>query len=536
VRTDHGGQPTIPKGAPGRFGRHGGGRVKLTRASGWLRDAVSLSNDRRRSGQQAFSASPFSRLALTHALSLAGDALVTLALAGSLFFNISPHAARSRVALSLVLTMAPFAVVAPLLGPIIDRAKGGRRMMVLVAAGGRAVACLFMARYVHGLLLFPAAFVTLVCSKAYVVAKAALVPAAVERPEDLIEANSKLAVGGALVGFLAAIPGVAILKLLSAATLLRIDSLVFIACGISALRIRPARPAPLRAGADPSGASVASGSLGPPGAAGAAGVTAAAEPLPPGVVQLAAVAVGSLRFSVGFLTFLVAFAFRRGHAAAWWYGVVLAASVGGNLVGAVIAPRLRGRVKEENILAGSVGAVALVGLVVMQLSAWHRYPAAALLAAMVGISAGSAKLAFDSLVQREVPTASQGRAFARFEAVFQLVWVLGGLVPVLISMSLGVGFVISTLVTAAAVAAYEVGWWLGRRGRLPSWWPGVARRGGWRGPGGARRARPAAASDALGGAVGGTDTYPTDGWGEFPPPRAVPPPLSGQPPSSGWGE
>src|ERR1700730_2757722 len=48
-------------------------------------------------------ASPFSRLALAHVISGSGDALVTLALAGSLFFNISPTAARGRVALSLVL-------------------------------------------------------------------------------------------------------------------------------------------------------------------------------------------------------------------------------------------------------------------------------------------------------------------------------------------------------------------------------------------------------------------------------------------------
>ena len=36
--------------------------------------------------------------------------------------------------------MAPFAVVAPFLGPIIDRTRGGRRMMVLVSAVGRALA------------------------------------------------------------------------------------------------------------------------------------------------------------------------------------------------------------------------------------------------------------------------------------------------------------------------------------------------------------------------------------------------------------
>src|SRR5690348_1374508 len=70
--------------------------------------------------------STFARLSRTHALAMAGDTLITLALAGSLFFSISPTAARGRVALSLVLTMAPFAVVAPLLGPAIDRSSRGR--------------------------------------------------------------------------------------------------------------------------------------------------------------------------------------------------------------------------------------------------------------------------------------------------------------------------------------------------------------------------------------------------------------------------
>ncbi len=207
-----------------------------------LSNAVQLSSDRDRHGQDAFIASPFSRLALTHVLSVAGDALVTLALAGSLFFNISLTSARGRVALSLVLTMAPFAVVAPFLGPIIDRSRGGRKTMVLVSAVGRAVACLLMARAVHSLWLFPAAFLTLVFSKGYTVAKAALVPSSVERPEDLVEANSKLAVSGAIVGFLAAIPGVAILKLLNAAWVLRIDALVFVVCAATAVRLQVVNP------------------------------------------------------------------------------------------------------------------------------------------------------------------------------------------------------------------------------------------------------------------------------------------------------
>ena len=51
-----------------------------------------------------------------HAVSTLGDALVAVALAGTLFFAVPVAAARPRVALYLLLTVAPFAVVAPLLG------------------------------------------------------------------------------------------------------------------------------------------------------------------------------------------------------------------------------------------------------------------------------------------------------------------------------------------------------------------------------------------------------------------------------------
>jgi len=119
---------------------------------------------------------PFGRLALTHVLMTAGDTMFAVSLAGSLFFSISPTAAKDKVLLYLVLTMAPFAVVAPLLGPLIDRSRGARRAMVVVSAVGRAALCPFLARDIHSLLLFPEAFVMLVLSKVYLVTKGALVP------------------------------------------------------------------------------------------------------------------------------------------------------------------------------------------------------------------------------------------------------------------------------------------------------------------------------------------------------------------------
>ena len=92
----------------------------------------------RRSGTRGnrvgFDAStPFGRLAMTHVLSTGGDALVALVLAGSLFFSLDPAGARWRIALYLLFTMAPFALIGPLIGPLMDRMPGGRRLLLVAA-------------------------------------------------------------------------------------------------------------------------------------------------------------------------------------------------------------------------------------------------------------------------------------------------------------------------------------------------------------------------------------------------------------------
>ena len=71
--------------------------------------------------------SKFRRLAITHALMMGGDAAMVIALADSLFFDIDLTAARARVMLFLAIGFAPFLFVSPLIGPLIDRAAGGRR-------------------------------------------------------------------------------------------------------------------------------------------------------------------------------------------------------------------------------------------------------------------------------------------------------------------------------------------------------------------------------------------------------------------------
>ena len=74
--------------------------------------------------------SGLSRLIELHAFNAAGDAAVAISLAGTLFFQVPTGEARGQVALFLGLTMLPFAIVAPLIGPFLDRFSHGRRWAI----------------------------------------------------------------------------------------------------------------------------------------------------------------------------------------------------------------------------------------------------------------------------------------------------------------------------------------------------------------------------------------------------------------------
>jgi uncharacterized membrane protein len=423
--------------------------ARTTPDAGWQ----PLRKPPRKGGPVGFRASPFSRLAVVHALAVAGDTLVTMALAGSLFFSISPQAARGRVALYLLLTIAPFAVVAPLLSPVVDRTRGGRRALIIGAAASRAVVCLSMASHLDGLMLFPEAFAVLVLSKTHMVTKSALVPNTVTGEGELVGANSRLAVLSVLAGFVAALPGVVVLKIgyLGAPWVVRLAAVTFAATAIAGFRLT--RPAP---GAD---------RLVPPDVAEAELHVAS--------VRLAASAMGVLRAVVGFLTFLVAFAFRHEGAPAWWFGVVLAASMAGSFVGAAVAPNLRRRVAEERILQGALALVVAAGVVAVWVGG---RPAAALLAAAVGVAAGAGKLAFDSIVQRDAPDAVRGRTFARFETRFQLAWVVGAALPVAVRIPSDIGMGLLALTSAVALSSYLAAL-RALHHRHPELPPGPARRG-----------------------------------------------------------
>jgi hypothetical protein len=350
-----------------------------------------------------YDTTPFGRLAMANGASVVGDACLTVALAGSIFFSLSPGAARPKVLLYLVLTVAPFAVVAPVIGPALDRTRGGRRLLVFFSCAGRSVICYFMARHLHGLLLFPLAFGALVLSKGQAVAKSSLVPTTVTNDQELVEANSRLALIAVVASMAGGLPAAGVLKLFGAEWALYLAVVVFAFAAVLALRIDKARSvAPAERSVDKAELNIPS-------------------------ITLAATAMAVLRGAVGFLTFFAAFSLKRSHEGALWFGVVLIASAAGGLLGVVVAPLLRRRVREETILAGSLLVPAIVALFAAR--SGNRLMLA-VAAAALAFGAGAGKLAFDSLVQRDGPDEMRGRAFARFETRFQLVWVIGALIPV----------------------------------------------------------------------------------------------------------
>jgi hypothetical protein len=451
--------------------------------------------------------SPFGRLALTHVLMTAGDTLFAVSLAGSLFFSISPTAAKDKVLLYLLLTMGPFAIVAPALGPLIDRSRGARRAMVVTSALGRAVLCPFVARDIHSLLLFPEAFVMLVLSKVYLVTKGALVPematlemidlaadpgvvapSRVDGPDpsdptppygtpplvhvddpvtgedvvepDLATLNARLGLLASLSGFLFALPAIAILKLAGAPAVLWSCAAVFVAAVVAGMRLpvrqmaraaREARPGRgARSRADP-GVTVEQAPVADDWQTDEQRDLAAFRPIAGTQVILALTPMSVLKGLLGFLTFLFAFGLRREGAATWWFGLLIGALTLGAVIGVLLVGRIRRVLSEQQMLAASLWLVAGVGLL-----GWlfPQRALQALVATAVGAAGAMAKPSFDALVQRHVRESDQGRAFARFETRLQLTWVVGSLVGVVLSLSIPAGNLVLAAVAMAGALSY----------------------------------------------------------------------------------
>jgi hypothetical protein len=205
-------------------------------------------------GAQGAGRTGLATLIETTAVSGAADAFVTVALAGTIFFSTSVDQARGKVVLFLIVTMAPFAVLAPFIGPALDRIQQGRRFVFAGTMLARALLCYAMsANVASSVTLLPAAFGILVLQKAGGVVKASVTPRLLPADLTLVRANARsglisLAASTAAAGLAAGVQFTG-----GAAWTLRVGTLVYLAAMVLALRLPEQIDVPVVPAAAPNG-------------------------------------------------------------------------------------------------------------------------------------------------------------------------------------------------------------------------------------------------------------------------------------------
>ena len=366
------------------------------------------------------------RFAWAQVLSGAADALVAVSLAGSLFFSLSPEASRQQILLYLLINLAPYALLAPLVGPAIDRLRHGPRNIAVFLFALRAVCAAGLALTLLDLGFYFFALALLIAAKATGVTRQALVPGLVDDSTQLVAANSRLARLNLIAGTVGGAIGAALLAITTPAVAASVAAAMFLGAAVAALRI-PDPPA-VRPEAPPS---------------------VVYEELHQPTIVATSWAFTVIRAAVGFFVFGLAFALRRESEPAWMYGATVAVYGVGAFAGNAIAPVMRRRYGEDRLTAAALIVLAIVAA----FGALGTSRLVVFVVAFVLGGAGSvARQGFDALVQTAAPAATHGRTFARFETRFQVAWVIGAVA----ATAIGVPIQISLAVVAVGLVPAAV--------------------------------------------------------------------------------
>lgn len=397
--------------------------------------------------------SGLSRLIELHAFNAAGDTALAVSLAGTLFFQVPTDQARGQIMLFLGVTMLPFAIVAPLIGPFLDKFRRGRRWAIGATMALRAFACWALAGAVttESPWMFPTALACLVASKAYGVTRASAVPRLIPAGLTLVRANSRISLAG-IAGATLSAPIATAASLAGSQWSLRYAALVYIGGTILAILL------PTRVDSSQGEVQAEMGSH---------PVDSARPRLRRvGIAPLVVTALrcnAGLRMLSGFLTMFMAFLLREEPISGWedrrtlLLALVIGSAGLGSTMGTFVGALLRERKPESIVLvtlavdaAAAVYAALFFGLV----------PAMAL-GLVAGMSQSLGKLSLDALIQQEVPELVRTSVFARSETLLQLSWVAGGLLGVLMPLIARLGL----FTVAAVLVAWLV---VVLRGRAPA--------------------------------------------------------------------
>ena len=380
---------------------------------------------RRASEAEGAGESGLSRLIQMHVFNTAGDAAVAISLAGSLFFQVPSGEARDQVALFLGLTMLPFAIVAPLIGPFLDRFAHGRRWAIGATMAIRAFLCWVLASSVEQRL---GAGLRRRARRARLVqgvrrhagrrrtppAPPRLHAGQGQRPGVAVRHRRRRRVGAASPRW----P-----RWPARSGRCATPTVLFVVATVCAIRL----PAEVDS-------SEGEGELSWRGQEGSTSRRGRRRTRIPGPVAFALRANCGPWFLSGFLLMFVAFLLRdpdvrpdSAFGAGVMIGIVVGAAGLGRVLGTLAASllqritpgpgrgagpgRRRGRRPASPRCFYSVWTLALLGLV-------------------AGLAQALAKFSLDATIQRDIPPRVQASAFGRSDTTCQLAWVLGGFVGI----------------------------------------------------------------------------------------------------------
>jgi MFS family permease len=388
------------------------------------------------------------RLFDLHAVSCAGDALIAIGLAGTIF-SVPLGEARSKVALYLLITMVPFALLAPVVGPLLDHFRHGRRYALATTFLGRAFLAYVMSDNLLGWGLYPAAFGVLALSRAYGVARSAAVPRLLPEGVGLSQVGARASVYGTFAGALVAPIGLLAFKF-GPQWPLRVATIIFLVGMVVSLRLPP------RADSDPPEA------LPRPWRT-VLGISRDSDrPLSNRLVVATLIGSSSLRLLYGFMLLFLTFAIMGDQLTTEVFGYELGRNMAVGLVGGALAlgtflSTAAGtglRIRRPLALQSS-GLIVTAGVAVLT-AILYNLAMVTLLALLTATFSGLAKLAVDASIQERVPERQRATAFAHSETALMLAWVAGGglgLIPV--DGRLGLAFAALLAVLAAARAAWS---------------------------------------------------------------------------------
>lgn len=374
-----------------------------------------FSQARRAARAEGADATGLSRLIELSAVAAAGDAAVTISLANTVFFA-HPGSSREPVALYLGMTMLPFAVLAPLLGPFLDRFSHGRRWAIGGTLALRGFLCWLLAGAVatNSITLYLYALGILVCSKAYGVARSATVPRLLPENLTLVKANGRISLA-AIIGAAVSAPLAGLATMAGAAWSLRYAFVIFVCATILAVLL-PARSDSTH-GEDPVSLT---------------GRTKQQPRLPSNVIFALRCNAG-LRVLSGFLTIFMAFLLMNHPLPGWGdkrtllLGLVVGSAGVGNTIGIAAGSILR---KIQPRVSVVFALLADAGAAVFAATFFGLLPAM-VFGLTAGLASSIGKLALDSTIQNDVPERVRTSAFARSETLLQLSWVAGGFVGII---------------------------------------------------------------------------------------------------------